>query len=214
MSAAQQAGQQPVPAANRAARHHTHPGGVVGDHALVPFILRPGNIALVVIHDQYIPLLTFPVQPTPDALAPILDGDTAPRSTEGVGAAVDRIGQQFVNRAVHGQLPRHAPAFAFVLDRRQSHVLLTEPQMHLPDALQRSELPEHQPDRLLHAPVRVLGDAVVPDLDVADRDAEEQLTAPRLLAQGFERALAQQRQLQWSSWGSSSRSATKPSGGR
>ena len=137
MPAAQQAGQQPVPAPNRAARHHTHPRGVVGDHALVPFILRPGNIALVVIHDQYIPLLAFPVQPTPDALAPILDGDTATRSTEGVGAAVDRIGQQFVNRAVHGQLPHHAPAFAFVLDRRQSHVLLTEPQMHLPDALQR-----------------------------------------------------------------------------
>ena len=42
-SATQQAGEQPVPAANSAARQQTVPGGVVGDHALVPFILRPGT---------------------------------------------------------------------------------------------------------------------------------------------------------------------------
>ena len=52
--------------------------------------------------DQHVPLLAFPGEPTPDALAPVLDGDTAPRSTEGVGTTVDRIGQQSVNRAVDG----------------------------------------------------------------------------------------------------------------
>ena len=93
MPAPQQTGEQPLPAANRAARQQTIPSRVVGDHTLVPLVLRPRNIALVVIHDQHVPLLAFPGEPTADALAPVLDGDTAPRSTKGVGATVDRVGQ-------------------------------------------------------------------------------------------------------------------------
>ena len=54
---------------------------------------------------------------------------------------------------------------------------------------------EHQPDRLAHAQVGVLGDPVVPDLHIADGDAEEELAPARLLAQRLERALAQDRQL-------------------
>ena len=67
--------------------------------------------------------------------------------------------------------------------------------MDLPDALELGELPEHEANRFLHAPVGVLRDPVVPDLHVAACDAQEQLTATRLLPEGFERALAQQRQL-------------------
>ena len=46
-----------------------------------------------------------------------------------------------------------------------------------------------------NAPIRVLLDAVVADPHVADGDRHEQLAAARLLLQGFERALAQHRQL-------------------
>ena len=100
MPATQQTGEQPLPAANRAAGQPTIPSGVVRDHTLVPLVLRPRNIALVVILDQYVPLLAFPREPTRDALAAVLDRDPAPRSAEGVGAAVDRVGQQSVNRLV------------------------------------------------------------------------------------------------------------------
>ena len=195
MSAAQQTGEQRVPAANRAARQQTLPGSVVGDHTLVPLVLCPRNIALVVIHDQYVPLLAFPSEPTPDTLAPVLDRDPAPRSTEGVGAAVDRVGQQSVNRLVDRELPHDPSAVAVGLDGRQSHALLPEPEMHLPDALELGKLPEHESDCFLHPQVGVLCDPVVPDLHVADRDAQEQLAATRLLSEGFERTLAQQRQL-------------------
>ncbi len=67
--------------------------------------------------------------------------------------------------------------------------------MHLPDALELGKLPEHESDCFLHPQVGVLCDPVVPDLHVADRDAQEQLAATRLLSEGFERTLAQQRQL-------------------
>ena len=193
--ATQQTGEQPLPAADRAARQPTIPSGVVRDHALVPLVLRPGNIALVVIHDQYVPLLAFPGEPTPDALAPVLDRDPAPRSAEGAGAAVDRVGQQSVNRLVDRKLPHHSSAGVAEFDRRQLHVLLPKPEMDLPDALELGELPEHEANCFLDPQIGVLGDTVVPDLHVADRDVQEQLAATCLLSEGFERALTQQRQL-------------------
>jgi hypothetical protein len=67
--------------------------------------------------------------------------------------------------------------------------------MHLTDALELGELPEHQPERLAHALIGILGDPVVPDLQIAHGDIEEELAPARLLAQRFERALTQDRQL-------------------
>ena len=192
MPAAQQTREQPLSAANRATRQQTIPSSVVRDHTLVPLVLCPRNIALVVIHDQHIPLLAFPGEPPTDALASVLDRDTASRSTERVGATVDRVGQQSVNRAVDRKSPYDPSAVAVDLDRRQAHVLLPEPEMHLSDALELGELPEYEAERFLHASIRILGDPVVPDLHVADRDAQEQFTATRLLPERFERALAQQ----------------------
>src|SRR5215470_13705 len=52
-----------------------------------------------------------------------------------------------------------------------------------------------QCDRLLHAAVGVFLDAVARTLHIADRYSKEELAAGRLLLQGFERALTEQRQL-------------------
>ena len=198
MPAAQQAGQQPVPAANRARGPPRPPACcIVGDHALVPFILRPGNIALVVIHDQYIPLLTVPVQPTPDALAPVLDGDAA--------APCDRRRRRRRRSDWSADLWIVLYTGSFHTTRRPSPMSSTAGSRTSSWRSHRctcrmlcnaANLRNTSPIASCHPPVRVLGDAVVSDLHVADRDVEEQLTALRLLPQRFERALAQQRQLQ------------------
>ena len=67
--------------------------------------------------------------------------------------------------------------------------------MDLPDGLQLGELGEGEHDRLPNATIGILLDAIVRSLEVADRHGEEQLATPRLLLQGLERALAEQRQL-------------------
>ena len=63
--------------------------------------------------------------------------------------------------------------------------------MDLSHAAELVEFAEHQGDRLANPQVRIHLDAIVPGLAVADSDSEEQLTAPRLLAQRLERALPQ-----------------------
>ena len=195
VAAAQQAGEKRVAAAHGAAHHQAPAVGVVGDQALVPLELRPGKVAFVVIHDQHVPFLAVAAMAAADPLAPVLDGDAARRPAEGVGAAVDRVGQEAVNGVVDRQLPDDPPTRPRPSRRRQQHLLLAQPEMHLADALELRELPEHQPDRLAHALVGILGDPVVPDLHIAHGDAEEELAAARLLAQRLERALAQDRQL-------------------
>ena len=78
-----------------------------------------------------------------------------------------------------------------MIDGRQPDLLLPQPEMNLPDALELGELAKHQADRFADPQVRILLDPVMPDFDVANRDGEKQLAAPCLLAQGLERALAQ-----------------------
>ena len=90
MAAAQQAGEQRVAPADRAARHQAAAVGVVGDQALVPLELRPGDVALVVIHDQHVPLVALPAVAAHHPLAPVLDRHPARRPAKGIGAGVRR----------------------------------------------------------------------------------------------------------------------------
>jgi hypothetical protein len=61
--------------------------------------------------------------------------------------------------------------------------------------LHLGKLGEHECERLLNAPIRVLLDPIVGDLEIADGDVEEELTPACLLLQGFKRALPKDRQL-------------------
>lgn len=67
--------------------------------------------------------------------------------------------------------------------------------MDLTHGLQLGEFVEGERDRLLDATVGVFLDAVVRRLQVADRHGKEELAAPGLLFQCFERTLAKQQQL-------------------
>ena len=195
VAAAQQAGQQRLAPPDRAAAHEALAVGVVGDQPLVPLELRPANVALVVVADQNLPGAAILAEAAHDPLAAGLDRDAASGAAEGIGAGIDRVGQQVVQGVVDRQLPDHLAAFRTVFGRRQRQALLAHPEMDLPDGLQLGELGEDERDRLLDATIGILLDAIVRSLEVADRHGEEQLAAPRLLLQGFERALAEQRQL-------------------
>ncbi|AHY56272.1 hypothetical protein BJS_05801 [Bradyrhizobium japonicum SEMIA 5079] len=67
--------------------------------------------------------------------------------------------------------------------------------MDLARCLHLGKLGEHECERLLNAPIRVLVDPIVGDLEIADGDVEEELTPACLLLQGFKRALPNDRQL-------------------
>src|SRR3954468_8305653 len=113
----------------------------------------------------------------------------------GISAGVDRVGQDGVEGVGDGQLPGHAAPLRAIADRRQRQALVAHPEVNLPNRLQLGELGKDERDRLLDTTVRILLDAVVVRLAVADRDGEEELAAAGLLLEGFERALTEEREL-------------------
>ena len=80
--------------------------------SMVPLELVPGDVGRVVILDQNIPFGHGPVHTTPDALAAVLDAHPARRAPEGVGAGIDRIGQDVVHDVVGRQSPDDAVRLA------------------------------------------------------------------------------------------------------
>ncbi|HEX6688789.1 MAG TPA: hypothetical protein VF085_09010 [Solirubrobacterales bacterium] len=195
VAAPQQTGQQRFAAPDRAAAHEAPAIGVVADQALVPLKLHPANVTLVVVEDQNLPSAAILAEAAHDALATGLDRDAAAGAPEGIGAGVDRVRQQVTEGVVDRQLPDHLATVRTIFARRQGQALSAHPQVDLADRLQVAELVEHERDGLLDTAIGILLDPIVRALEVADRHGEEELAAAGLLLQGFERALAEQRQL-------------------
>src|ERR1700756_2824705 len=84
-------------------------GRIVGNHTLVPVELAPGDITFVLILEQHIPFRPRAPQTALDALAAVLDAHLAHRAAKGIGAGIDGIGQNVVDRVVARQLPGNAP---------------------------------------------------------------------------------------------------------
>src|SRR5213079_1449457 len=83
MTTAQESWQQQLSAPDRSLDGGAaFAGGVVGDHALVPLELLPGDVGLMMILDQYIPFAHRSMHATPHALAPLLDAHLARRAPE------------------------------------------------------------------------------------------------------------------------------------
>src|SRR5258708_20344561 len=82
---------------------------VVGNHALVPLELLPSDVARMLILEQNIPLHLWSPQSAPHALTAVLDADPARRAPEGIGAGIDRVGQNVVYPLVCLHSPPYAP---------------------------------------------------------------------------------------------------------
>ena len=196
MTTAQKSGQQQLSAPYRSLdRGAAFAGGVVGDHALVPLELLPGDVGRVMILDQNIPFGHRPMHATPHALAPLLDAHLARRAPEGIGASIDRIGQNVMHDIVARQSPDDPARLAVARLHWQLDAFVAQPEVNLTCALELGKFCEDELQCIPDAPVRILLDPVAPDSDIPSSNTEDQCTAARLLLQRLLRTLTKQRQL-------------------
>ena len=164
-------------------------GRIVGYHPLVPLELGPGDIALVLILEQHVPLGQWPAYSPPHPLAALLDTDLTRRSPEGISPSVDGVGQDVVHGIVEGQPPDDAaPLRHAVACGGQRNAFLAQPHMHLSHALKLGELREYRPESVLHPLVRILFDSVASGLHIARSNTEKQRAAACFLLQRLLRA--------------------------
>src|ERR1700675_1508454 len=141
MTAAQKSGQQQLSAPDRSLDGGAaFAGGVVGDHALVPFELLPGDVGLMMILDQYIPFGHRPMYATPHALAPLLDAHLARRAPEGIGASVNWIGQNVMHDIVGRQSPDDPARLPIARLHRQLDAFVAQPDVDLTCTLELGKL--------------------------------------------------------------------------
>ncbi len=106
MATTHEAGEQSLSLAHRAAHHHAFTVGIVGDQPLVPFIVRPGQIPLVMVDEQDCPVRAILAIAAKDTLAAVFDRRPAAGSAKGIGTRIDRIGKKVIHRRVDRKLPQ------------------------------------------------------------------------------------------------------------
>jgi hypothetical protein len=164
---------------------------VAADHPLDALEALPVHVAFVGVRDQNQPAIAWLPSLGATGLAAHVVHRTLGLPVR-VGTPVDRVRQQLVERCVGRALPVNLPARR---GRGQLQTLLQEPQQRLAYRTDPLELIEHQANRLLDAAIRVLLEALIVALAVADRGHHDQFAALGLRAPRLERALAQQVEL-------------------
>lgn len=107
------------------------------------------------VMDQNLPVL--PVAPevvAHDPFTAALYAHPCSEPTLCVGAGIDRIRQDVMQRVIHWRLPFDRPLTTTLDNRRDEHVLLTEPKQHLANRLQFRKLAEVERDAILDPPDR------------------------------------------------------------
>src|SRR6266849_6372588 len=169
-------------------------GAIVVKHLLNPRELLPGDVAVVMLGNQYGPLVHWLARNR------LLEGSVdhlslSRRSPVGVGAGVGRLLQHADYIPIGRSSPPRLPARQSLPLRREIDAVVDEPHRHLTRAGQLEELCEDQLDCMLHAQVGILLQSLVGGLDEAHRRLDHQLTAPRLRPASLERALTQEIEL-------------------
>ena len=123
--------------------------------------------------DQNVPLLTVATRTAVDPLATILNLHRRSPPAEGVGAAINRICQDVMDRVVDGRLPLGGSISRLVNHERQQDILFTYPQDNLADALQLREFAEDKGDCVLHAAIGILLDMVVIGFRIASKKLDQ-----------------------------------------
>src|ERR1035438_9314304 len=109
---------------------------VVGNHRLIALIDIPVNVTLMVIQDQYCPVLaTAPYLPT-DLLLPRIQPYCGLAAPIRVCSGVDRILQHAERRVVPSGQPDDLAPFFWPARNRQLNLLLIQPEIDLPHATQ------------------------------------------------------------------------------
>src|ERR1700761_2150787 len=136
----------------------------------------------MVIDDQDLPVGASLSKAPNHALAPIGKTDPTTGPAKRVRPGINRVGQDMMDGVVNRQFPDQAASIIdCIVHRGQQNAFLPYPQMNLSNALEFSELLKYEPDCFAYSGVGIHIDSIVPDLDVADRHREEELTATSLL---------------------------------
>src|SRR6516165_3476378 len=110
MATTQQSREQRFPAPHRPSNCGTaFASRIIGDHALVPLELFPGDIAFMLILEQNVPFRLWSAQSALDTLATLLDADLARRTAKSIGTSIDRVCQNVVHGVVERQFPDNPP---------------------------------------------------------------------------------------------------------
>src|SRR5260370_1338629 len=180
MATAQKSSEKQLAATHRPSDRGTAlTGRIVGNHLLVPLELAPGDITLVLILEQHVPFGHWAPHAAIDALAAVLDAYFAHRAAKGIGASIDGVGQDVVDRVVERQPPSDAaPLRRLVACDRQRNAFVSHPHVHLTNAVEFANLGEDQPEGVLHPLVRILLDPIAPSPHIACLNTQQQRTAP------------------------------------
>jgi hypothetical protein len=149
----------------------------------------------VVLGDQDLPLLSIAAHAMHDVLAPGLDANTGLGAPEGIGAGVDRVGQDAQDGVVDRRPPQNTVPSRAMDGRGQTDRFLPQPQQHLAHTAQFCELLEHHTQRLADTQVWIHLDAVRIGAHEADGHRRVQVATRGLQLERLDRTLPQQRQL-------------------
>ena len=105
----------------------------------------------MMILDQNVPFSHRAVHPATNVLVATFDTHPARRTPKRVCACINRVGQDVVHDIVGRQSPHDAMCLPLARFRRQLYSLVSEPNVHLPRALQFGKLREDELQGLLHA---------------------------------------------------------------
>ena len=179
MAAPQQAGQQSTSGPDRATLNRP----VCADHRLVPLMVIPGDMAIMAVVQQHLPLGRIRVQLMyHDRLAAIPDRRLALFAAIRIGPGMDRIAQDPGHAALCRDAPCQAPArHAY----RDLDLIAVKPQPGLPQAANRIKRVEYQADCVPHILVRRHLDGVASDPVMAGRSMQEQLAPLRFGLDAF-----------------------------
>ena len=146
---------------------------------LIALVLRPADVALVMILDEHLPRVHGLVVAIALARTAIDDRGPLLALPVGVDPGIEGVLENRDDIAIPDRPPlerRQRPAIRRI---GKVDVLRRHPQQHLAGAAQLTELLEHQPDHLLQPSIRIEAEADVPVPGVADRHRDPKLAAPR-----------------------------------
>src|SRR5262249_48877824 len=161
---------------------------VDGKLLLIPFELRPIDIAFVMVLEQNLPLLKRLAMAVARSRTSVDDLGALLAFPVGIDAGVERVLKHGDDIAVADQRPLKADQLLAVRRPREVDLLTEQRQEGLPRAAELEESGEDQPDHFLDAQVGIEAETDLTMPDVADRHADAQFAAARLRAGGVEHA--------------------------
>src|ERR1035437_1179764 len=193
MTTAQQPSEQRLTVFDRSAHRVTPRIVVVGNHRLIALIDIPVNVTLMVIQDQYCPVLATALHLSTDLLLPGLKPHHGLAAPVRVCSGIDRVLQHAEHRVVPSGQPDDRTPLFWPANDRQLNMLPIKPEIDLPHAAQLRKFAKDQIDSGPHPGIRIFLDTVVRSFDVPDRDPSNQGAPLRLLQQRRVRTLAETR---------------------